>query len=121
MNSDANLRKLTVGYQWTARKFSRQEQQPKINLSGNWLQKLGFTIGETCSIIATANYIQIVKDTTPPRFEEPTTPGDEVLPDFVQYLDSLHYEGYSDNIRIQYRDQWEELFEQYKHDYHRLM
>ena len=120
MNSETNLKQITIGYQWTNRKFAKQEQQPKINLSGNWLHKLGFTIGETCSIIATANYIQIIKDATP--YLEATTeaPGDEVLPDFVAYQDGLHYEGYSDNVRLNYPDQWEELFNQFKNDYHHI-
>ncbi len=34
---------------------------PKIQLTGNWLKKLGFQIGDTLTIIATDSIINIVK------------------------------------------------------------
>ena len=38
-----------------------------VRLSGRWLERAGFLIGNTLSIIVTSNYIQIVKDTTPQK------------------------------------------------------
>ena len=51
MNENANLRKLTVGYGWTNRKWKRQEQQPKITIQGAWLERAGFLIGEVVKVI----------------------------------------------------------------------
>jgi hypothetical protein len=36
-----------------------------VKLSGRWLEKAGFLIGNSLSVMVTANYIQIIKDTTP--------------------------------------------------------
>lgn len=117
--NETSLRKLTVGYAWTNRKWQRQEQQPKIIIQGAWLERAGFLIGEVVKVIVADTYIQICKATTP-QIEEPEEPGDEVLPDFIQYQDNLHYEGYSDRIRENYPAQFEELFNQYKREFHHL-
>lgn len=117
--NETNERKLTVGYTWTNRKWQHQEQQPKIIIQGAWLERAGFLIGEVVRVIVADTFIQICKSTTP-KLEQEEQPGDEVYPDFVRYLDDLHYEGYTEKIMRFYPDQHEELFRQFKRDYCRL-
>lgn len=119
MKEDTNLRKLTIGYGWTNRKWQRQEQNPKITIQGAWLEKAGFLIGEVVKVIVADTYIQICKASIP-KLQEPEEPGDEVIGDFIIYQDGLHYDGYSERIRQQYPEQFEELFAQYRKEFHRL-
>lgn len=42
-------------------KFAKFTPTPKIQIQGNWLARLGFSIGETLSIVATGGVITIKK------------------------------------------------------------
>lgn len=42
----------------------RIDFHPKIDVSGKWLQELGFAIGDFIKVVATDNYIQIAKAQT---------------------------------------------------------
>mgnify|MGYP003527946290 FL=1 len=94
---------------------------PKLTLAGNWFEKAGFSIGDYVKILVTDSMVQIIKS-KPPQAEEPQQVAPcEPLNDFVNYIDGLHYEGYSANIKRDYPDQWDELFRLYREDYPLLM
>jgi len=92
---------------------------PKLTLSGNWFEKAGFGIGEFVRVMVSDCIIQIIKEKTPAPIQEQPQP--EPLENFVAYIDGLHYEGYSANIREFYPHQWEELLRQFTADYPRMM
>jgi Toxin SymE, type I toxin-antitoxin system len=94
---------------------------PQLQIGGNWFAAAGFEVGEDVRIIISENCIQILKDDfTPLRPVQAAEPGQlnyNLIGDFVNYIDGLHYEGYSENVRRNYPDQWEELLRQYENDY----
>ncbi len=53
-----NFRKLKIGYIWRG-KYSGEKQVPQINLSGNWLQKAGFEVGQNVKIEVQENRLII--------------------------------------------------------------
>lgn len=52
-----NFRKLKISYLWQNKK-----QVPKINISGDWLKKAGFEIGNSVKIEIVNNQIIIRND-----------------------------------------------------------
>jgi hypothetical protein len=60
------VRKITVSERnyKTLKNFTGLKQVPKIKIQGNWLRELGFEIGQTLCIIATAGMITIKKEDT---------------------------------------------------------
>lgn len=61
MSTSTNLRILTISSIYIKQIFKKPIFKPKINLSGNWLEKAGFEIGEKVTISVSKNLLIIKK------------------------------------------------------------
>lgn len=56
-----NLRKLTISSIYSKKIFKKPIFKPKINLSGDWLEKAGFEIGGQITVTVSKNLLIIQK------------------------------------------------------------
>jgi toxic protein SymE len=60
MSTLSNLRKIKISYQYQKTVFKKPILKPKLILSGDWLQRAGFEIGENV-IISVSNNLLIIQ------------------------------------------------------------
>jgi hypothetical protein len=111
-------RKIKVSYIATTNGNTIKKEtsvNPKITLQGNWLERAGFAIGEITRVMVADGLIQIIKDASPKHclIAKPQHTAD----DFKNFLDSLHFHGYSEQLQHTHPDQFNEMLTQYLHDY----
>lgn len=63
MNTFFKTRKLTISAQFVRFKFKNPIVKPKLTISGDWMQKAGFEIGEKVIITVHENQLIINKYT----------------------------------------------------------
>lgn len=61
MDTFFNIRKLTVSSQYVKNMWRKQTVSPKLTISGVWMQKAGFEIGEKVSVSVSENKLIITK------------------------------------------------------------
>lgn len=61
MGTFSNLRKLKISSQYAKALWKKPTHKPKLILSGDWMQKAGFEIGEIVSITVNKNQLIITK------------------------------------------------------------
>jgi len=62
MSTLSNLRKIKISYQYQKTVFKKPILKPKLILSGDWLQRAGFEIGENVIISVSQNQLIITKN-----------------------------------------------------------
>lgn len=61
MGTFSNLRKLKISSQYKKALWKKPTHKPKLILSGDWMQKAGFEIGESVTISVSQNLLIIQK------------------------------------------------------------
>jgi toxic protein SymE len=61
MGTFSNLRKLKISSQYAKALWKKPTHKPKLILSGDWMQKAGFEIGESVTITVNKNQLIITK------------------------------------------------------------
>ena len=61
MSTFSNLRKLKISSLYAKALWKKPTHKPKLILSGDWLQKAGFEIGENVTITVNKNQLIITK------------------------------------------------------------
>lgn len=61
MSTFSNLRKLKISSQYCKALWKKPTHKPKLILSGDWMQKAGFEIGENVTITVNKNQLIITK------------------------------------------------------------
>ena len=61
MSTFSNLRKLKISSLYAKALWKKPTHKPKLILSGDWLQKAGFEIGESVTISVNKNQLIITK------------------------------------------------------------
>lgn len=61
MSTFFNIRKLKISSQFKKSLWKKPTHKPKIILSGDWMQKAGFEIGESVTISVSQNLLIITK------------------------------------------------------------
>ena len=61
MSTFFNLRKLKISSQYCRALWKKPTHKPKLILSGDWMQKAGFEIGENVTIKVNKNQLIITK------------------------------------------------------------
>jgi hypothetical protein len=61
MATSFNIRKLKISSQYVRSVFKKPIHKPKITITGDWLQKAGFEIGENITISVSNNLLIIQK------------------------------------------------------------
>lgn len=61
MGTFSNLRKLKISSKYAKALWKKPTHKPKLILSGDWMQKAGFEIGEIVSITVSKNQLIITK------------------------------------------------------------
>lgn len=61
MSTFFNPRKLKISSQYVKALWKKPTHKPKLILSGDWMQKAGFEIGESVTISVTQNQLIITK------------------------------------------------------------
>lgn len=59
MSTFFNLRKLKISSQYCKALWKKPTHKPKLILSGDWLQKAGFEIGENVTVSVSKNLLII--------------------------------------------------------------
>jgi toxic protein SymE len=63
MSTFFNIRKLKISSQYAKALWKKPTHKPKLILSGDWMQKAGFEIGESVTISVSQNLLIIQKAT----------------------------------------------------------
>jgi hypothetical protein len=63
MSTFFNIRKLTISSQYSKLLFKKPVHKPKLTISGDWMQKAGFEIGNKVTISVSENLLIIQKAT----------------------------------------------------------
>ena len=61
MSTFFNIRKLKISSQYAKALWKKPTHKPKLILSGDWMQKAGFEIGENVTITVNKNQLIITK------------------------------------------------------------
>ena len=61
MDTSFNIRKLTVSSRFVRALFKKPTHKPKLTISGDWMQKAGFEIGEKVTVSVSKNLLIIQK------------------------------------------------------------
>jgi len=61
MNTSINLRKLTISSTYRKRLWKKPVLSPKLTVSGEWMKKAGFEIGDKVTISVSNNLLIIQK------------------------------------------------------------
>ncbi|MDR6844521.1 SymE family type I addiction module toxin [Flavobacterium granuli] len=61
MDTSFNIRKLTVSSRFVRALFKKSTHKPKLTISGDWMQKAGFEIGEKVTVSVSQNLLIIQK------------------------------------------------------------
>lgn len=61
MGTFSNLRKLTVSSSYHKVRWKKPTFKPKLTISGDWVQKAGFTIGDKVTVSVSENCLIIQK------------------------------------------------------------
>jgi toxic protein SymE len=61
MSTFFNIRKLKISSQFKKSLWKKDSHKPKLILSGDWMQKAGFEIGESVTISVSENLLIIQK------------------------------------------------------------
>jgi toxic protein SymE len=61
MSTYFNIRKLKISSQFCKAIWKKPTHKPKLILSGDWMQKAGFEIGENVTITVNKNQLIITK------------------------------------------------------------
>jgi toxic protein SymE len=61
MSTFFNIRKLKISSQYAKALWKKPTHKPKLILSGDWLQRAGFEIGESVTISVNKNQLIITK------------------------------------------------------------
>lgn len=61
MATSFNIRKIKISSQYVRTIFKKPIHKPKITISGNWLEKAGFQIGENITTSVSDNLLIIQK------------------------------------------------------------
>ena len=61
MGTFSNLRKLKISSKYAKALWKKPAHKPKLILSGDWMQKAGFEIGESVTISVNKNQLIITK------------------------------------------------------------
>ncbi len=61
MSTFFNLRKLKISSQYCKALWKKPTHKPKLILSGDWMKKAGFEIGENVTITVNKNQLIITK------------------------------------------------------------
>lgn len=61
MSTFFNIRKLTISSQYFKPRWSKPNFKPKLTISGDWMQKAGFNIGEKVTVSVSENLLIIQK------------------------------------------------------------
>jgi toxic protein SymE len=61
MSTLSNLRKLTVSSSYHKARWKKPTFKPKLTISGDWVEKAGFEIGDKVTISVSQNQLIITK------------------------------------------------------------
>jgi hypothetical protein len=61
MDTFFSIRKLTVSSQYVRALFKKPTHKPKLTISGDWMKKAGFEIGEKVTVSVSKNLLIITK------------------------------------------------------------